>query len=66
MKQFPNLNRVQVEAFVIKLFNTCYEWSEFKGTVRDLLVSMKQLASTSDEFYADEKKEAEEKSKSME
>lgn len=51
---------------MIKLFNTCYEWSEFKGTVRDLLVSMKQLASTSDEFYADEKKEAEEKSKSME
>ena len=46
---------------MLKLFNTCYEWQEFKGTVRDLLVSMKQLAAVSDEFYAEEKKEALEK-----
>lgn len=61
LEKFPNLNKVQVEAFVLKLFNTCYEWQEFKGTVRDLLVSMKQLAAVSDEFYVEEKKEALEK-----
>lgn len=38
---FPNLNPVQVQGFIIKLFNEVYEWKGFKSTLRDLLVSMK-------------------------
>ena len=52
---FANLNKVQVETFVIKLFNTVYDWDEFKGTLRDLLISMKSFASTDDAFYEEER-----------
>jgi len=24
---FPNLNKVQIEAFVLKLFNNCFDWA---------------------------------------
>jgi len=53
---FPNLNKVQIEAFVWKLFNTCNEWQEFKANLRDLLISMKSFSSNNDEFYEEEKK----------
>lgn len=55
LTQFGNLNRVQVEAFVIKLFNTLHDWKEFKDTLRDLLISMKSYASQNNEFYEEEK-----------
>ena len=66
LSMFANLNKVQVEAFVLKLFNTVYEWSEFKGTLRDLLISMKSFASTDDAFYEEERKEALKKQQEME
>jgi exportin-1 len=53
---FPNLNKVQIEAFVWKLFNTCGDWPEFKSTLRDLLVSMKSFSSSNDDFYEEERK----------
>ena len=53
---FPNLNKVQIEAFVLNLFNHCQNWQEFKTILRDLLISMKSFASVDDEFYAEEKK----------
>ena len=53
---FPNLNKVQIEAFVWKLFNSCTEWSEFKSTLRDLLISMKSFSSSNDDFYEEERK----------
>jgi exportin-1 len=53
---FPNLNKVQIEAFVWKLFNTAGEWAEFKATLRDLLVSMKSFSSNNDELYEEERK----------
>jgi len=37
------------------LFNTSGEWAEFKGNLRDLLVSMKQFASLNDALYAEER-----------
>lgn len=43
--QFANMNRVQIEAFVIKLFNHIDDWKTFKDTLRDLLISMKSFAS---------------------
>ena len=53
---FPNLNKVQIEGFVWKLFNTCNNWTEFKSTLRDLLVSMKSFSSSNDDFYEEERK----------
>jgi exportin-1 len=53
---FANLNKVQIEAFVWKLFNTCNDWSNFKSTLRDLLISMKSFSSSNDEFYEEERK----------
>ena len=53
---FQNLNKVQIETFVWKLFNTCQGWQEFKSNLRDLLISMKSFASSNDEFYEEEKK----------
>ena len=55
LSMFANLNKVQVETFILKLFNTVYDWSEFKGTLRDLLISMKSFASTDDAFYEEER-----------
>lgn len=61
--QFANMNRVQIESFVIKLFNHLHDWKTFKDTLRDLLISMKSYASQNDEFYEEEKNAAlEEKS----
>jgi exportin-1 len=54
-QMFPNLNSVQVEGFVIRLFNTLSDWTEFKVTLRDLLVSMKKFASANDELYKEER-----------
>jgi exportin-1 len=53
---FPNLNKVQIEAFVLNLFNHCSDWPSFKSTLRDLLISMKSYSSNNDEFYEDERK----------
>lgn len=40
------------------MFNEVYEWQNFKSTLRDLLVSMKQMSSVNDELYLEEKEEA--------
>lgn len=53
---FQNLNKVQIETFVWKLFNTSLSWQEFKSNLRDLLISMKSFASSNDDFYEEEKK----------
>ena len=47
----PNLNTVQVEAYILKLFNDAENWPEFKGNLRDLIISMKKFASRDDAFY---------------
>ena len=54
-QMFPNLNSVQVESFVIRLFNTVNDWKPFKDTLRDLLISMKKFASADDQLYQEEK-----------
>jgi len=50
----PHLNKVQVEAFILKLFNHVEVWTDFKGHLRDLILSMKQHAVQDDTFYAEE------------
>jgi exportin-1 len=52
---FMNMNAVQIEGFVLKLFNTLRDWKEFKDTIRDLLVSMKSFASKDDSYYEEER-----------
>lgn len=42
---FPNLNKVQIETFVLNLFNFCFDHHQFKQTLRDLLISMKSFSS---------------------
>lgn len=54
-QMFPNLNTVQVESFIIRLFNTVNDWPNFKVALRDLLVSMKKFSSSDDDFYREEK-----------
>lgn len=53
---FQNLNKVQIEAFVLNLFNFCHDWPKFKATLRDLLISMKSYSASNDDFYQEEKK----------
>ena len=53
--QFANMNRVQIETFVLKLFNALADWTGFKETLRDLLISMRSFASQNDEFYEEER-----------
>jgi len=52
---FPNLNKIQVETYVISLFNKCNDWDAFKTAVRDLLVSLKEFAFGGDELYTEER-----------
>lgn len=56
MELFPNLNRVLVQTLVMQMFNNVDNWKAFKGTIRDLMVSMRSFSSTSDEFYQHEMK----------
>ena len=53
---FPNLNKAQVETYVLALFNNVDEWKQFKHTIRDLMISMRSFASTDNEFYESERK----------
>jgi hypothetical protein len=52
---FPNLNKVQIETSVLKLFVNSEDYQSFKQTLRDLLISMKSFSSTSDELYEEER-----------
>ena len=58
---FPNLVRAQVETISIAMFNNVDEWKNFKGTLRDLMVSTRSFASQENDFYAHEKKLEQEK-----
>ena len=56
MELFPNLNKVLVDTYAIQLFNNIDDWKLFKGTVRDLMVSMRSFSSTDNDFYEHERK----------
>lgn len=56
MESFPNLNRVLVDTYTMQLFNNLDDWKRFKGTVRDLMVSMRSFSSANDDFYEHERK----------
>ena len=43
------------------MFNTVDDWKNFKGTLRDLMVSTRSFASQENDFYEHEKKIEQEK-----
>jgi len=51
------MNRVQIEASVLSMFNRCNESDKerFIETVLDLLVQLKEFAENSDIFYQQQK-----------
>ena len=53
---FNHLNKIQIETFVIALFNKCYNKDAFKVTIRDFLVNLKSFAESKDELYEEERK----------
>lgn len=53
MANFNNLNRKQVEAFVLGLFNKSGSPKEFSQHLRDFLVQLKEFAGGDELFEAD-------------
>lgn len=60
-KNFVNMNIVQIETFILGMFNRCHEHQAFKIVLRDFLVTSKEIAVDDAAFYVDEReKELEE------
>ena len=57
LQNFQNLNEIEVEKYIIQLFNNLDEWKAFKHTLRDLMISMKMYSAQENEIYEQEKKE---------
>jgi exportin-1 len=55
VSNFTNMNRVQIETFIIGMFNRCSNQQEFKITFRDFLVTSKEIAVDNVAFYAEER-----------
>jgi exportin-1 len=53
---FNHLNKIQIEAFCLALFNKCYNYHEFKVLIRDFLTNLKSFSGSNDELYEEEKK----------
>lgn len=53
---FSHLNKVQIEAFSIALFNNSYNYHEFKVLIRDFLTNLKSFSGNNDELYEEDKK----------
>ena len=52
---FTNMNKVQIEAFILGMFNRSNDHAEFKISLRDFLVTSKEIAVDNFAFYADER-----------
>ena len=55
-----------METFAIQLFNNADDWKQFKGTLRDLMISMRSFASQENDFYEHQRKAETEKAKKKE
>jgi len=56
---FPNLQPVQIKAFVEGLFSLNNSFDRFKLNLRDFLIQLKEFAGDNAELYADEKEQQE-------
>ena len=55
------MNSVQIETFILGMFNRCHEHHAFKIVLRDFLVTSREIAVDDAAFYVDEhEKELEE------
>ncbi|KZV92865.1 hypothetical protein EXIGLDRAFT_836122 [Exidia glandulosa HHB12029] len=52
---FTNVPPTQVEAFVLKLSNHCNDLMTFKGTLRDFLITLQEIADDDPELFREEK-----------
>ena len=52
---FTNMNKVQIEAFILGMFNRCADHAGFKVSLRDFLVTSKEIAVDNYAFYEDER-----------
>ena len=61
---FQQLNKNQVEAFCLGMFNKSYDYHNFKVLIRDFLISLKSFSGNNDGLFAEEiNKELEEAKK---
>jgi exportin-1 len=51
---FTNMNSVQIETFILGMFNRCHDHHAFKIVLRDFLVTSKEIAVDDAAFYVDE------------
>ncbi|XP_053991470.1 exportin-1-like isoform X2 [Hylaeus volcanicus] len=65
LQNFGNLNRKQVEAFVLGLFNKCGNPRDFSLHIRDFLIQLKEF-SGADDLFEEERQSALQKAKEME
>ena len=61
MELFPNLNKMWVEALANRFFNNYENWKEFKGAVRDLMVSIRSFSAQGEKYYEWDLKQEKEK-----
>jgi len=55
ISSFPNTSKTSVTQFVDTMFGTCVNWEQFKTTVRDFLITMKEFAEDSELLYQEER-----------
>ena len=53
---FQQLNKNQIEAFCLSLFNKSYNLHDFKTCIRDFLISLRSFSGNNEELYEEEKK----------
>ncbi len=53
--KFQNVTKVKAGEFVDVMFRTCGNKEQFKTTVRDFLISMKEFAQNNEMLFADER-----------
>ena len=66
MELFPNLNKMWVETLSNRFFNTHDNWKEFKGAVRDLMVSIRAFSVQGEKYYEWDLKQEKEKALKLE
>lgn len=54
-QHFSQINQMQMEAFVLALFNKCSDKTGFKTVLMDFIVNIKEISADDPAFYAEER-----------
>lgn len=57
-KSFPNLQRAQVEIFVLNCFNKARQQAEFHQHIRDFLIQLREWGSHQESLYEEDRQQA--------